>query len=104
MEPAMKAILFLFMLFLTALCACGQRCPETTRRIIAKACYTEAERAVLSQAILSCVKNGNPMSDEEGEDLVAQCAESMKAAVCPERVQHVLYDACVGERWRRTEP
>lgn len=26
-----------------------------------------------AEFILTCIKNGNPMSDEEGEDLVAQC-------------------------------
>ncbi len=28
---------------------------------------------------LECIKNGNPMSDEEGEDLVLQCEESAKS-------------------------
>jgi hypothetical protein len=31
------------------------------------------DREKASQFILTCAKNANPMSDEEGEDLVKQC-------------------------------
>jgi hypothetical protein len=37
----------------------------------------------LAQAIVECSRATNPMSDEEGEDLVAQCQKTMKAALCP---------------------
>lgn len=39
----------------------------------------ELERA---EWVLECIAAGNPYSDEEGEDLVAQCEKSSTAA-CP---------------------
>ena len=48
-------------------------------------CQTPEERKALTDAVIACAKAGNPMSDEEGEDLVAQCEKTMARAVCPER-------------------
>lgn len=69
-------------LALTALACTERRWTEVRHE---RACVTDKERAELTAAVLTCVKNGNPMSDEEGEDLVAECRFSMAVVVCPER-------------------
>ena len=70
-------------LLVGGLAGCGiKRWAETRHERI---CSTPDERGALAAGILACVKNGNPMSDEEGEDLVKQCELSMTNTVCPER-------------------
>jgi len=41
----------------------------------------EAEE--VSSFVLDCAKAANPMSDEEGEDLVAECARVAEKIFCP---------------------
>ncbi len=36
----------------------------------------------LAAAVLACIEKGNPMSDEEGEDLVRQCESTFKHILC----------------------
>jgi len=42
-----------------------------------------SEKEKLADWTLRCIERGNPMSDEEGEDLVEQCEESGVRIVCP---------------------
>ncbi len=55
--------------------------------------------------VLTCIKNGNPMSDEEPEDLVNACASTGYALHCPtitacyNRHQSHAREACPGEEW-----
>jgi hypothetical protein len=51
--------------------------------------------------ILKCAEAANPMSDEEGEDLVLQCENTSERLFCP-RVLHRWY-ALAGV-WRPVEP
>lgn len=83
---------------------CEPPCGEYTKDIVSPTCATEAERKQLAEAIVSCAKAANPMSDEEGEDLVAQCEGTMARTVCPERKQRVVYSCHHIEQWRRTLP
>lgn len=46
-------------------------------------CSTPAEKRELAAFIVACAKAANPMSDEEGEDLVAQCENTGVRTVCP---------------------
>lgn len=68
---------------LLSACESGpQRWAEIRHR---HSCTTPDERRSLADAIVRCSAAANPHSDEEGEDLVAQCDLTMKAALCPER-------------------
>lgn len=60
-------------------------------------CSTPEERKALAESIIACSKAANPMSDEEGEDLVAQCQASMAVSLCPERRVIVRFRPGVGE-------
>lgn len=46
-------------------------------------CRSEHDRMALADYIVKCAAAANPKSDEEGEDLVMQCEESMKRSFCP---------------------
>lgn len=54
-------------------------------------CVTVEDKKRLSSFILECIKNGNPMSDEEPEDLVEQCEYTGKDVVCPTRCVKKIY-------------
>lgn len=73
-----------------------ERTYETTRRV--NSCETPAERAALATFIVECAKAANPMSDEEGEDLVEECRRSGIFALCPEvsRCYTVVSDSLGG--------
>ena len=86
------------------LLGCDEICQDYTTQEVRRVCYTEQERKALVEAIVACTKAGNPMSDEEGEDLVAQCQRTMTYAACPERKQHVVYNCHDSEQWSRTAP
>lgn len=45
-------------------------------------CSTKEERTELAKFIVDCSKAANPMSDEEGEDLVAQCEQTGVRTIC----------------------
>jgi len=46
-------------------------------------CVTVEEKTKQADWALQCIEKGNPMSDEEGEDLVAQCEQSGRRVACP---------------------
>jgi len=37
---------------------------------------------ILAKFVVDCAKAANPLSDEEGEDLVAQCAKTAESIFC----------------------
>lgn len=39
--------------------------------------------STVAEAVIRCAKVANPMSDEEGEDLVLQCEQTMSRLLCP---------------------
>lgn len=56
-------------------------------------CTSDPEvRKQLAEFVLTCAKNANPLSDEEGEDLVAQCQKTGTQVVCPVVTSHVTYN------------
>lgn len=76
--------------------------------------YAEKEQvcptAELSRAVIECAQAANPMSDEEGEDLVAQCEETMRRTYCEWRdvgvrvcttSLRIAMPSCVVDRSRR---
>lgn len=64
--------------------ACGEE-SKWTEVSHGRVCESDTERKQLVEATLACIKVGNPMSDEEGEDLVEQCEATMVRTVFPER-------------------
>lgn len=46
-------------------------------------CSSTADRQALADFIISCSTAANPLSDEEGEDLVAQCEQTGIRTLCP---------------------
>lgn len=80
---------------ITVLClmlamACEKQLPTFTRD-----CHGSSDER--ARFIIECTKAGNPMSDEEGEDLVAECGTQAEYLYCPmvrafrERGQSVSY-------------
>ncbi len=57
-------------------------CSDT--EIVIPVCTTEHQKQ-LSEFIILCAKAANPMSDEEGEDLVKQCEMTGKNIYCPRK-------------------
>lgn len=73
----MKYILVLFLV----LFGCENK-KEIQRTEIHK-CTSKSDRALLAQFIIDCSEAANPKSDEEGEDLVAQCEATGVRTLCP---------------------
>ena len=46
-------------------------------------CLQSEDRKNLAKFIIDCAKAANPMSDEEGEDLVKQCEWTGIKTICP---------------------
>ncbi len=46
-------------------------------------CLEEKDRDKLAKFVVDCSTAANPKSDEEGEDLVAQCEKMGVASICP---------------------
>ena len=63
-------------------CACEERPEEWTRRDLV---CDPAERQELVECTISLTRAGNPMSDEEGEDLVAMALAACQEALCIEK-------------------
>ena len=75
------AMLFLFSMMLFAASGCEQVIPRVTFSY-EKVCSKEQTIAV-TDFVLQCAKNANPLSDEEGEDLVRECRYSGEEIICP---------------------
>lgn len=60
-------------------------CQPGTRveRIEIHSCQTTESRRRLAKFIIDCSAAANPKSDEEGEDLVAQCEQTGRRTICP---------------------
>jgi len=43
----------------------------------------------LTEFVLNCAKNANPMSDEEGEDLVLACKDTAIDFICIKRIREI---------------
>jgi hypothetical protein len=64
------------------LVCCGPRKPGERFKPF---CATSEERTDLVACLTDVTKAGNPMSDEEGEDLVYAAGSVCQASVCPVR-------------------
>lgn len=51
--------------------------------ITANICSSAEDKQLLVQGLTACIEKGNNMSDEEMEDVIAQCERTYKRAVCP---------------------
>ena len=79
----MKVFLALFLALL--LTACTDPPPDiTVSYSIQRHCTTLEERQALAAFVVDCSRAANPKSDEEGEDLVAQCQGTAEKILCPE--------------------
>jgi len=77
-----KSIMFLALLALTG-------CGDTTGFRTENLC-PPADKG-LRDFIIECAKVANPMSDEEGEDLVQQCEFTGERVMCPKVTYRVTY-------------
>lgn len=59
-------------------------------------CVTTEDKDKQARFLLDCIKNGNPMSDEEPEDLVSQCEQTSENVVCPQTCVKEVYMPDVG--------
>lgn len=71
----------LFLATFLVLIACEK---NTTTQIYRPTCLLFDERRHLADFVIECARAANPMSDEEGEDLVKQCENTGTRIVCPE--------------------
>lgn len=78
----MRAIIAL----LAALAACSP-IPRTT---FEPRCDTPEERAAAAKFVVDCATAANPKSDEEGEDLVAQCEQTATRLLCSRKTAHQI--------------
>lgn len=69
----------LMFMAIAILAACDEPEMKYTEKRLCKA-ESQSRRA---QFVLACVKNGNPMSDEEPEDLVSECRDTATEIFCP---------------------
>lgn len=77
----MKRILLLVALATLAGCEGPPRVYEERKPV----CDTPELREKVAEYTVACAKAANPMSDEEGEDLVAECRRSSMVILCPEQ-------------------
>lgn len=77
----MKRILLLVALATLAGCEGPPRLYEEQKPV----CDTPELRQNVADFVVQCAKAANPMSDEEGEDLVAECRRSGMLMLCPEQ-------------------
>jgi hypothetical protein len=92
-----QRVILMKMIYLIAvafLCGCG----DQTYMRIENEC-PPGDKALVS-FILTCAKNANPLSDEEGEDLVLQCEHTGKRVVCPQKKYFVTYAWDMSEKSR----
>ena len=67
-----------FVVILVFACACACR-----KDIVSVPDCSDVDRDRLAQLVVECARAANPMSDEEGEDLVRECRLSIKDTFCP---------------------
>lgn len=78
----MKFMLKCFLLFaILLLCNCSAS--TEVQRTSEYKCTKVAEQDKLAKFIIDCSAAANPKSDEEGEDLVAQCEKTGIRTLCP---------------------
>jgi len=68
--------------------ACEDR-PDT-KILWVPSCFTAEERTALQRWTSDCIRDANPHSDEEPEDMIAQCENTGRRIVCPEAA--VVFD------------
>lgn len=73
-----------YFIILILLTGCSDE--TTVSRMFRYECNTEAQRKTLAKFVVDCAKAANPMSDEEGEDLVQQCEATGKNIICPSKI------------------
>ncbi len=97
----MKYISILLLLFLTG---CSFSDDSYISTMYRHECSTDVQRKQLAKFIVDCAKAANPMSDEEGEDLVEQCERTGKSTICPSQIvcNYMTKPAGFMSSWRST--
>lgn len=70
-------------------------CDQTPQFGAERECV-ESDRAAANAAIIACAEAANPKSDEEGEDLVAECRRTMRDSLCLRWEWFVTKPQCSG--------
>lgn len=93
----------IMILLVISLLLFGCNNPKSVRveKVTKRKCTSEKDRDKLANFIVKCAEAANPKSDEEGEDLVAQCEQTGINVVCPEQVLCIDGNA---EVYRAPEP
>ena len=76
------AICFVLGLFTANVCAASEEVHQISQ--IEPQCISKEDRVMFAQMLIQCSAASNTKSDEEGEDVVAQCEVSVRRALCPE--------------------
>ena len=74
--------LLLLSVITITLLGCSDKPPHIVK-VSVKRCTTDLDRERLSAFIIKCAEAANPLSDEEGEDLVYQCERTGENVICP---------------------
>ncbi len=69
----------------TLLLALLVSCSASEEVLLEHECDDAMDRVMVVDCMVKCASAANPKSDEEGEDLVAQCDSSCTKMVCPLR-------------------
>lgn len=98
----MKKI-YLCFLFLLAACdgqpPLGYECGYENKNVFNRGCKDDSraykliyscDKERLHKFIIECAKAANPMSDEEGEDLVYQCEKTGRGIYCTEETEYFI--------------
>ena len=70
---------------LVVLCSCSQKEKPKfkMKSTMDKICSTKEEKKIVADFVIKCAEAANPLSDEEGEDLVLQCHRTGESLLCP---------------------
>ena len=79
------------------LLGCGERWPHLAYE---HRCTTEEAKTALAAWVAACIKDANPMSDEEPEDWIYQCENTGKRILC-EEVPVVVYIPSGSSNWKK---
>lgn len=73
----------IYLILLLSISGCTFSDQVETVRMQKSECVTVEQKRELARFILACAEAANPMSDEEGEDLVIQCERTGRNTICP---------------------
>lgn len=82
----------LISMFCMAIAGCGKG--DVRKFEVSEIYCTQESSEKRAEFILSCIKNANPVSDEEPEDWIMKCQAMAERTICP-RITVVKTQTCV---------